>query len=182
MSEPIQVGEASPGVVQEVIDRAGPGYQRWAEQVAATGYCAHPIRLAGRVDQLDRATQERRTVYSTEREPDGVLLKACGNRLASRCPSCSATHQADTYHLVAAGLRGGKGLPGSVAAHPRLFVTFTAPSFGRVAQPPGARAAGAALPPLPAGPRLPARPPRGLLAPPRAGRPGAGGAAVPVVL
>jgi hypothetical protein len=30
------------------------------------------------------------------------------------------------------GLKGGKGVPETVASHPRLFVTFTAPSFGRV--------------------------------------------------
>ena len=132
MSEPIQVGELLPGVLQEVIDRAGPGYERWAEQVAATGYCAHPVRLRGRVQHGDPATGEVRTVYSTDREPDATLLKACGNRRASVCPSCSATYQADSFQLLAAGLRGGKGVPETIAQHPRLFVTFTAPSFGRV--------------------------------------------------
>jgi hypothetical protein len=71
-------------------------------------------------------------VYDSEREPDGVLLKACGTRRESRCPSCSATYRADAYQLLAAGLKGGKGVPETVASHPRLFVTFTAPSFGRV--------------------------------------------------
>jgi hypothetical protein len=132
MSEPVSVGEVLPGVLQEVIERAGPGYERWAEQVAATGYCAHPVRLRGRVDQLDRATDKRRTVYATDREPDATLLKACGNRRASACPSCSATYQADSFQLLAAGLRGGKGVPETVASHPRLFVSFTAPSFGKV--------------------------------------------------
>jgi hypothetical protein len=132
VSEPIQVGELLPGVLQEVIDRAGSGYERWAEQVAATGYCAHPVRLRGRVDHAEAATGEIRTVYSTDREPDATLLKACGNRRASVCPSCSATYQADSFQLLAAGLRGGKGVPETVAGHPRLFVTFTAPSFGQV--------------------------------------------------
>jgi hypothetical protein len=132
MSEPVLVGELLPGVLQEVIDRAGPGYARWMEQVAATGYCVHPVRLYGRVEHADAATGEVRTVYDTEREPDATLLKACGNRRASVCPSCSATYQADSFHLVAAGLRGGKGVPERVARHPRLFVTFTAPSFGPV--------------------------------------------------
>jgi hypothetical protein len=132
MSEPVQVGELLPGVLQEVIDRAGPGYDRWAEQVAATGYCAHPVRLRGTVEHADRATGEVRTVYSTDREPEATLLKACGNRRASVCPSCSATYQGDQFHLLAAGLRGGKGIPETVASHPRLFVTFTAPSFGPV--------------------------------------------------
>jgi hypothetical protein len=59
-------------------------------------------------------------------------VKACGTRRESRCPSCAATYRADAYQLLAAGLTGGKGVPESVAAHPRLFVTFTAPSFGKV--------------------------------------------------
>jgi hypothetical protein len=119
-------------VLAEVVDRAGHGYGRWAELVAQAGYCHHPIRLAGRVEQADRATGEVRQVYDSEGEPDGVLLKACGTRRESRCPSCAATYRADAYQLLAAGLKGGKGVPESVASHPRLFVTFTAPSFGRV--------------------------------------------------
>jgi hypothetical protein len=132
MTEPVRVGELLPGVLGEVVDRAGHGYERWAELVAQAGYCHHPIRLAGRVEHADHQTGEVRTVYDSEREPDGMLLKACGTRRESRCPSCAATYRADAYQLLAAGLKGGKGVPESVASHPRLFVTFTAPSFGRV--------------------------------------------------
>jgi hypothetical protein len=132
MTNPVRVGEVLPEVIAEAIARAGPGYERWAEQVAATGYCAHPVRLRGRVDQADRTTGEVRTVYDAGREPDGVLLKACGTRRESRCPSCAATYRADAYQLLAAGLKGGKGIPETVTGHPRLFVTFTAPSFGKV--------------------------------------------------
>jgi hypothetical protein len=132
MTEPVRVGEVLPEVVAEAIARAGPGYGRWMEQVASTGYCVHPVRLRGRVEHADASTGEVRTVYSTEREPDATLLKACGNRRASVCPSCSATYQGDSFQLLAAGLRGGKGVPETVTVHPRLFVTFTAPSFGRV--------------------------------------------------
>jgi hypothetical protein len=132
VTDPARVGELLPGVLAEVVDRAGAGYDRWAELVAQAGYCHHPIRLAGRVDHADRTTGEIRQVYDSEREPDGVLLKACGTRRESRCPSCAATYRADAYQLLAAGLRGGKGVPETVAGHPRLFVTFTAPSFGRV--------------------------------------------------
>jgi hypothetical protein len=132
MSEPARVGELLPGVLGEVVERAGHGYERWAELVAQAGYCHHPIRLAGRVEQADQLTGEVRTVYDSGREPDGVLLKACGTRRESRCPSCAATYRADAYQLLAAGLKGGKGVPESVASHPRLFVTFTAPSFGWV--------------------------------------------------
>jgi hypothetical protein len=106
MSEPVLVGDLLPGVVAEAIARAGPGYDRWMEQVAATGYCAHPVRLRGRVDHADPQTGEVCTVYDTDREPDATLLKACGNRRVSVCPSCSATYQADQFQLLAAGLRG----------------------------------------------------------------------------
>jgi hypothetical protein len=129
---PVQVGEVLPGVLAEVVDRAGQGYDRWMELVAQAGYCHHPIRLAGRVDHADQQTGEVRQVYSSDREPDGVLLKACGTRRESRCPSCAAIYRADAYQLLAAGLKGGKGVPDGIAGHPRLFVTFTAPSFGRV--------------------------------------------------
>jgi uncharacterized Zn-finger protein len=132
MTEPTRVGEILPGVLAKAIARAGPGYDRWMEQVAATGYCAHPVRLRGHVEHADPQTGEVRTVYATDQEPDATLLKACGNRRASACPSCSATYQADSFHLIAAGLRGGEGVSERVARHPRVFVTLTAPSFGAV--------------------------------------------------
>jgi hypothetical protein len=132
MTEPTRVGKLLPGVLEEVVDRAGHGYERWTELVAQAGYCHHPIRLAGRIEHADRTTGEVRQVYDSGREPDGVLLKACGTRRESRCPSCAATYRADAYQLLAAGLKGGKGVPETIDQHPRLFVTFTAPSFGRV--------------------------------------------------
>src|SRR5919202_1991574 len=103
MTEPARVGELLPGVLGEVVDRAGPGYQRWAELVAQAGYCHHPIRLAGRVEQADRTTGEVRTAYDSEWEPDGVLLKACGTPPESRRPSCAAVYRGDAYQLLAAG-------------------------------------------------------------------------------
>jgi hypothetical protein len=111
MTDPARVGELLPGVLQEVIDRAGHGYERWAELVAQAGYCHHPIRLAGRVEQADRTTGEVRTVYDSGREPEGVLLKACGTRRESRCPSCAAVYRADAYQLLAAGLCGARASP-----------------------------------------------------------------------
>jgi hypothetical protein len=80
VSEPVRVGEPLAGVVGELVERAGHGSARWAELVAQAGYCHHPIRLTGRVEHADRQTGEVRTVYDSEREPDGVLLKACGTR------------------------------------------------------------------------------------------------------
>jgi hypothetical protein len=86
----------------------------------------------GAVEHVDTATGEARTVVDSTSEPDGVLLTACGTRRAARCPPCAEVYRADAYQLLRAGLAGGKGIPEAVVSHPRLFVTFTAPSFGPV--------------------------------------------------
>jgi hypothetical protein len=64
--------------------------------------------------------------------PDRVIYKACGNRRHGVCRSCAETYRRDAYHVVRSGLIGGKGIPETVAAHPAVFATFTAPSFGPV--------------------------------------------------
>jgi hypothetical protein len=71
MTEPARVGELLPEVLAEVIDRAGAGYDRWAELVAQAGYCHHPIRLAGRVEHADPTTGEVREVYDSGRSRMG---------------------------------------------------------------------------------------------------------------
>jgi hypothetical protein len=121
-------------LLAEVIDRARDPdrYERWLELVKHAGYCRRPVRLRGGVSEADLSTGELRSRYTTAAEPDGVLLKACGNRRAAACPSCSAAYKGDAWQLVAAGLRGGKGVPESVATHPMVFATFTAPGFGPV--------------------------------------------------
>lgn len=123
-----------PSLVAEVCHRgADPDrYARWVEQAAATGYCRHPIRLSGHLDAVQPDTGELTRLLDTTTQPDGVLLVACENRRATVCPSCAATYRADAWQLLAAGLRGGKGVPDTVAAHPKLFATLTAPSFGAV--------------------------------------------------
>jgi hypothetical protein len=120
--------------VDELLARAAnpARYRRWAEQVKQAGYCEQPVRLVGQVEEADLATGEVRRAYTSKAEPDRVTFKACGNRRASRCRPCSEVYRRDAWHLVAAGLRGGKGVPAGIAKHPRLFVTFTAPSFGAV--------------------------------------------------
>ncbi|HZD71953.1 MAG TPA: replication initiator [Actinomycetes bacterium] len=121
-------------VLDDLLGRAADpdGFERWMRQVETAGYCARPVRLVGQVAEVDRETGEVRETFSTDDEPDGRLLKACGNRRSSRCRSCSEVYRSDAWQLIAAGLRGGKGLPETVADHPRVFVTFTAPSFGPV--------------------------------------------------
>jgi excisionase family DNA binding protein len=88
--------------------------------------------LAGATHEIDLATGEVYSSYSTDTEPDGHLLKACGTRRATVCEPCSARYRADAWHLIVAGLRGGKGVPEDASTHPILFVTLTAPSFGPV--------------------------------------------------
>lgn len=122
----------SPDMLAAVQRAAMPDFTRWQSMVYATGGCAQPVRLHGERYTLDSRTGEVLDVYRTADEPTGFLLTACGNRRASRCPACSAVYKDDTYHLIIAGLRGGKGVPEEVSQHPRVFVTFTAPSFGAV--------------------------------------------------
>ncbi|WP_435829325.1 replication initiator [Nonomuraea muscovyensis] len=109
-----------------------PDYDRWAAQIHRTGGCRQPIHLRGKVDHYDRDTGQLLYRYTTRTEPDGVLRLPCKTRRASRCPACAETYRADTYHLIRAGLTGGKGVPETVTTHPTLFVTLTAPSFGAV--------------------------------------------------
>ncbi|HEY9371721.1 replication initiator protein RepSA [Streptomyces sp.] len=111
-----------------------PGFDRWQEQVRRTGGCSDPIHLTGTTVTRDRKTGDVLYSYSTADEPGGRLRVACGNRRASRCPSCAWTYAGDTYHLIRAGISGDdrKDVPATVRDHPRVFATLTAPSFGPV--------------------------------------------------
>ena len=121
------------GDLVELVRTANqPGFWRWRSMVAATGGCADPIHLVGHSSTIDAATGEVLHRYDTEDEPNRRLLVACRNRRASRCAPCAEMYRADTYHLIRAGLAGGKSVPDSVAGHPRVFATLTAPSFGAV--------------------------------------------------
>jgi hypothetical protein len=100
--------------------------------VASTGGCADPIHLVGQSSTVDVATGELLHRYDTKDEPNRRLLVACRNRRASRCAPCAEVYRADTYRLIRAGLAGGKSVPDSVAGHPRVYVTLTAPGFGAV--------------------------------------------------
>ena len=109
-----------------------PGYAAWLAHVAPAAACSRPVRLRldaewhsqdGRSSELYRVSDEM---------PDGRFYVACKNRRATVCPACAETYRADTYHLVKAGLLGGKGVPETVTEHPCFFVTLTAPTFGPV--------------------------------------------------
>ncbi|MFB7326193.1 replication initiator protein RepSA [Streptomyces sp. NPDC056190] len=124
-----------PVTLADALRVAGePGFDRWQDQIKRTGGCADPIHLRGWVLHKDKATGETLHHYCTEGEPGGRLRIACGNRRASRCPACAWMYAGDTYRLMRAGLAGDedKDIPATVRDHPRVFATFTAPSFGPV--------------------------------------------------
>ena len=127
-----------------------------AGTVRHPGGCLQPVLLRGRVDHIDGATGELLHRYTTVHEPGGVLPIACKTRRASRCPPCAEVYRADTYQLIRAGLTGGKGIPATVADHPCVFATLTAPSFGPVHARRETRRPSRWLPPAPAAPE-PAR-------------------------
>jgi hypothetical protein len=118
--------------VDEMVSRAArPDFDRWAAQVTRCGHCSHPVRLRGRVEH--RTATGRQVTYSTEGEPDRVLLIRCGNRRATVCPSCSWEYAGDMWQLLYAGAAGGrKGVPDTIRSHPLVFATLTAPGFGPV--------------------------------------------------
>ncbi|MET7314530.1 replication initiator [Streptomyces thermoviolaceus] len=108
-----------------------------ARQLSGLGGCTRPIRLDGHRTEyaVDTTTGEiGRVLHHLDSAdlPAGQLLVRCNNRRATRCAACAETYRRDTFHLITAGLRGGKGTPEQVATHPRVFATFTAPSFGPV--------------------------------------------------
>ena len=105
--------------------RAGD-YSRWRDRVEQVGGCSVPIHLNGEFEVTHRGTGQTLTRRA------GTVLAPCGNRRESVCPRCSDRYAADAFHLIRAGLSGGKGVPDSVAGKPRLFLTLTAPSFGPV--------------------------------------------------
>jgi hypothetical protein len=118
-----------------------------ARQLSGLGGCANPVRLDGyRTEHhVDHTTGEIGRVLhhlDSNELPAGRLLIRCNNRRATRCSACAETYRRDTYHLITAGLRGGKGTPEAVAGHPRVFATFTAPGFGPVHNRPTGKAGG----------------------------------------
>ncbi|WP_461046900.1 replication initiator [Terrabacter koreensis] len=107
-------------------------FDAWSEAASRVGHCARPIRLHGSSRTVDAVTGEVLSSFSSADSPLGVLHVRCGNRRAADCPSCSRVYAADTFHLIRAGVVGGKGIPDAVSENPLVFATLTAPSFGSV--------------------------------------------------
>ena len=124
---------ASPRVAAQVVKRLlSPDFEDWSAAVARVGSCTNPIHLTGSSTRVDTATGEVLSSYSSDSEPLGKTLIRCGNRRSDKCPSCSRVYAADMFHLIRAGVAGGKGVPERVGENPLVFATLTAPSFGHV--------------------------------------------------
>lgn len=123
---------ADPRLPSALARLASPGgYEAFEAQVVGARFCRRPVRLKGSVTQTG-ADGSTRVLFDSASQPDRVLLKACGTRRQTLCPPCASIYRGDAFALVAAGLRGGKGVPEEVANHPAVLLTLTAPSFGVV--------------------------------------------------
>lgn len=113
---------------------SAPDFNDWREQIRRTGGCADPIHLTGWTVVRDKVTGRVLHDAVSGEQPGGRLRIACGNRRATRCPSCAYLYAGDAYHLVRAGLSGDDrmNIPATVRTRPRVFATLTAPSFGPV--------------------------------------------------
>ena len=120
---PLITGPGPGATADDTATRTDFG--RWEREFAADHGCSHPIQLRNRTDMIDMSTGELAPLF-------GQATVACGNRREAVCPACSAVYKRDARQLVRAGLAGGKGIPGSITAHPCVFATLTAPSFGPV--------------------------------------------------
>ncbi|MFI7298556.1 replication initiator [Streptomyces sp. NPDC050121] len=125
--------EAPPGAIRQLAALALHGdLSGYARQIQRLGGCEQPVRMEGHRLDVHAATGEIVREVVDRDLPVGQLLIRCNNRRATRCAACAEVYRKDTFHLVTAGLSGGKGIGPVVAGHPRVFATFTAPSFGPV--------------------------------------------------
>ncbi|WP_329299731.1 replication initiation protein [Streptomyces sp. NBC_00659] len=130
--------EAPTGAVRQLAALAQLGdLSSYAHQIQRLGGCERPVRMEGRRLDVLATTGEIVREIADHDLPAGQLLIRCNNRRATRCAACAEVYRKDTFHLVTAGLSGGKGIGSAVAQHPRVFATFTAPSFGPVHNRPG---------------------------------------------
>ena len=125
------VSSRSPSV--ELLERAScDDCDHWPTTALAAGGCVRPVQLRVTVRDVDTATGEILHGLDTEDLRDKAIYVPCGDRRASVWPPCAERYRADVYQLIRAGLIGGMGMPESLAAHPCVFATFTAPSSGPV--------------------------------------------------
>ncbi|MFB9906813.1 replication initiator [Allokutzneria oryzae] len=107
-------------------------FKSWRSKVEAVSGCAKPVRLTGSTCLQD-------TTGARFEEFEGQIFVPCNNRREAVCEPCAAKYAADTFHLIRAGLCGGKEVPEAVSGHVRVFATLTPPSFGAVHSQPRTR-------------------------------------------
>jgi hypothetical protein len=118
-------------------DTPGLSGEQLAAIATAARLCARPVRLRGWRTVADAVTGEVISAVRSDEQPGGMIEVPCGNRRAAVCPSCAWLYKGDLWQVMAAGLRGGHGIPEDVSSHPAVFVTLTAPGFGLVHRGPG---------------------------------------------
>jgi hypothetical protein len=125
--------DALPGDTGPLLARVlRADFTRWQSTAARVRGCTRPVRLRGTSTTVNTRTGEVIESFDTDELPDATLYKPCGTRRKSVCPACAEVYRWDAYHLIAAGLRGGKGVPDTVCQHPAVFLTLTPSSFGPV--------------------------------------------------
>jgi hypothetical protein len=130
---PLDLSGLTPVAERAVVERLRDGsFDAWADTASKVGYCTNPVRLVGGSTTIDARTGQVLDSFSSRTAPLGVVYRACGNRRADVCSSCSRTYARDTFAMIRSGLVGGKTVSEAVSDNPLLFATFTAPSFGYV--------------------------------------------------
>jgi hypothetical protein len=93
---PVPELHAARQVVERLNDPdTGGRYERWIQRARG---CTHPVRLRGVSRDAAAATGEVAHEFSSQHEPDGVLLTPCGNRRAHVCGACSSSHARAREH------------------------------------------------------------------------------------
>jgi hypothetical protein len=82
---------------REIVTRlndpeTGGHFERWVDRARG---CERPIRLAGSSSDVVAETGELVREFTSTSEPDGVVLKPCGNRRAQVCQPCSDVYRGD---------------------------------------------------------------------------------------
>ena len=123
-------GSGSGATADDTVTVSWADFRAWERQLTT---CTHPIRLRGRIDAIDLATGETRPGLRHRRRARGSAARRVREPPRDRLPGLlGQVYKRDARQLVRAGLAGGKGIPETITAHPCVFATLTAPSFGPV--------------------------------------------------
>ncbi len=119
---------------RQLLDRASrPDLRRWLDHTASTRGCVRPVRLTGDLHTVEQATG--RIVRS--RQPPATFPTACSTCPAeTAAPACARRAPRPTGPTPTSSSgpasSAARASPTTVAGHPAVFATLTAPSFGPV--------------------------------------------------